>query len=86
MKGRGPYPPLSGDNFMSRWEGRTIDDLLRRTQATMPQSRPGSLDAETYLNISIYLLEMNAMFFGEIEREADSSSLKRVPIRKMAVY
>lgn len=86
LRGRGAVPPLSGDNFMSHWDGQEIRSIFDRIRNTMPQSNPGSLDDVTYLDIAIYLLKSNNVFFGERERTADSQGLENTPIRKMFVY
>ncbi|MFC4312974.1 PQQ-binding-like beta-propeller repeat protein [Steroidobacter flavus] len=61
-------PQLFGQLFSSRWRGAVAADLLERTRTTMPQSNPGALDAQVYLDIVAYILHANDMVVtdGEI--------------------
>src|SRR5688572_23950053 len=34
-------PPLVGDGFLANWSGRTLEELVDKTQKTMPFGSPG---------------------------------------------
>ena len=57
-------PPLAGAAFMGSWGTRTTRDLLGLIQTTMPTDRPGTLPAETYVNIVAYILQANGIAAG----------------------
>jgi hypothetical protein len=46
----------------------------------MPQDRPGSLSDTQYLDVTAYLLQMNAMSASTVALRADSAALKHVKI------
>src|SRR5262247_4305120 len=53
------YPPLAGPAFVGSWGTRNTRDLFGLIQTTMPSDRPGSLPADTYVNIVAYILQSN---------------------------
>ena len=59
LKGQAGRPSLAGNNFLNNWGSRTSADLFDRIQTTMPANNPGSLEAETYINIVAYILKVN---------------------------
>jgi plastocyanin/mono/diheme cytochrome c family protein len=70
--GRGTAPALLDGTFMSRWNNRTLRDLLEKIEATMPPANPGLLDKAAYVDILAYILAANRVDFGgdEITSEA----------------
>jgi alcohol dehydrogenase (cytochrome c) len=55
-----PNARLAGAEFVSRWENRSINELIAQVQATMPpEGGAGTLPAETYVAVVAYLLERN---------------------------
>jgi mono/diheme cytochrome c family protein len=70
LAGLGPWPELAGDNFMARWEQRSVDELLAKVSTTMPQSAPGSLSEAQYLDIVAFLLSANGLPAGNTELTA----------------
>lgn len=60
----GKIPPLAGANaayppFLAKWGPRTTSDLSRRIQEAVGGFPPDGRNAETYLNLTAYVLEMN---------------------------
>ena len=53
------YPPLAGPGFIGSWSTRNTRDLFGLIQTTMPSDRPGSLPADTYVNIVAFILQSN---------------------------
>src|SRR5688572_17413648 len=53
------YPPLAGSAFVGSWGTRSTRDLFGLISATMPTDRPGSLPADTYVNIVAFILQSN---------------------------
>ncbi|MDQ6699698.1 MAG: PQQ-binding-like beta-propeller repeat protein, partial [Acidobacteriota bacterium] len=64
LAGRNEAPQLTGANFMSAWGQRTIGALVTYIQKTMPPGDPGSLGAETCLNLVAFILEANGTRAG----------------------
>jgi len=59
LKGADQVPPLVGETFMSQWKERTVKDFFDRVRTTMPQTNPGSLSDQDYLDIISYMLQAN---------------------------
>ncbi len=59
LTGNGPFPPLTGDRFMSRWGSRTAGDLFNFISSRMPFDRPGQLAKEDYVEIVAYWLSFH---------------------------
>lgn len=74
MEGEAHFPPLAGEQFQDRWEGRTVWDLYHYTSTTMPLGAGGTLAEETYADIVARILERNTYEAGEdalLEPEQD---------------
>lgn len=52
-------PPLAGDAFLMRWNGRSARDLLELARLTMPEGQPRSLDDQSYLDVIAFVLVRN---------------------------
>src|SRR5690606_11628676 len=59
-----PTAPLVGPEFVSRWRGRSTNELLAQLRATMPPEGAGALAEETYVNVIAYLLAQNGAAAG----------------------
>ena len=82
MLGGGQIPSLTGEGFVSAWDGLTIRDLFSRLRTTMPADKPGSLDEKVTIDIVAYLLESNGFPAGEKELEVDREALQKIKISK----
>ena len=54
LDGVGPYPPLSGDDFLTKYEGQPALNVYDMIQKMMPADKPGTLsrpEAPTFLLI-----------------------------------
>jgi len=60
LGGSDMIPALAGQGFMSKWQGQTAKDLYDRTRTTMPAGIPGSLSAQTYVDLVAYILQQNS--------------------------
>ena len=61
----GGAPKLSGSAFLKKWGGNTLDDFHYIMSTTMPQTHPGGLKPEEYLNIEAYVLQQNGFKAGD---------------------
>jgi alcohol dehydrogenase (cytochrome c) len=59
LAGRNDAAPLTGQQFMSQWGGRTAGDLVNLIQNAMPPGAPGSLAPQAYLNVAAFILQSN---------------------------
>ncbi len=73
-------PQLAGSNFISDWGARSIQDLVKYIQTSMPPDSPGTLPPETYNDIVAFLLQSN----GALSGNQPLTSAINVPIRSVA--
>ncbi len=67
-------PPLSGDAFVARWQGKPGAALLAQLRSTMPPAKPGGLDGATYIALTDLVLAHNHLpELGEAELAAAAS-------------
>ena len=64
LSGNAEIPPLAGETFLGTWKNKTTKDLRDYMAAAMPYGGP-SLDAETYTEITAYILSTNGAIAGE---------------------
>ena len=50
-----------GTNFQFRWRRQSAWDFFRTVSTTMPESAPGSLSDEEYVDVISYILELNGL-------------------------
>jgi mono/diheme cytochrome c family protein len=75
-------PALYGEDFIGQWSKHTVKDLFDLIMKSMPKDSPGSLRAETYVEIVTYLLQANEFPSGGQELTTDAAVLDRVGIDK----
>lgn len=75
-------PPLARAKFIRNWEGRSLATLFEYTRATMPESNPGSLADQEYIDVIAYMLAVGGMPAGDVELQPDPQSLARKIIGK----
>ena len=59
LQGVGEAPPLSGMTFLTGWRNRPILELVEYIATRMPPVAPGSLGAQTHVDLVAYLLQEN---------------------------
>lgn len=75
----------TGSAFMKSWQGRTVWDLYAFLKDNMPQSEPGALTDQEYIQVVTYLLSLNRMPSGDADLPVDQSFLKSIRIDTTAV-
>ena len=75
-------PPLARAKFLRDWHGRSLATLFEYTRAPMPESNPGSLTDEEYVDVIAYMLSVSGMPAGDDELRTDPQSLARALIRQ----
>jgi S-disulfanyl-L-cysteine oxidoreductase SoxD len=57
-------PPLAGSDFIVKWQGKSVKELLDYIATNMPQDSRGTLGAKTYADITAYVLKVNTFPAG----------------------
>jgi len=73
-------PALAGTDFFSRFNGSSVDDLVKIIRASMPQDAPDSLGTPAYVDLAGYLIKFNGAEAGSEELSQDSAVLKTIRI------
>jgi mono/diheme cytochrome c family protein len=74
-------PPLATNDFLSKWYGKSVKELLDYITQNMPQDSRGSLGAKTYADVTAYVLKAN-MFPAGTQPLADSPALASTVIER----
>jgi S-disulfanyl-L-cysteine oxidoreductase SoxD len=74
-------PPLAGIDFMAKWSGKSVKELLDYIATNMPQDSRGTLGAKTYADIAAYVLKVNAFPAGP-EALVDSPRLAATVVER----
>ena len=75
----------TGPAFMKSWQGRTVWDLYTFLKDNMPQSEPGALSDQEYIQVVTYMLSLNKMPAGDHDLAVDQAVLKSIRIDTTAV-
>ena len=82
LDGAGPYPPLSGDEFLGKYAGQPATGLYDMIQKMMPLTAPGSLTRPQAGDALAYILSFNKFPAGKTDLPTDEESLKTLQIPK----
>jgi mono/diheme cytochrome c family protein len=84
LDGTGPYPPLSGNDFLSKYQGQPALNVYDMIQKLMPATAPGSLTRPQAADLLAYILSYNKFPAGKTELPSDEDSLKKLTVPKPA--
>jgi mono/diheme cytochrome c family protein len=84
LDGVGPYPPLSGDDFLSKYQGQPALNLYNMIQKLMPATAPGTLTRPQAADLLAYILSFNKFPAGKTDFPADEDALKKLILPKPA--
>jgi cytochrome c len=73
-------PPLMGGQFLSNWNGLTLDVLFERIRTSMPSDNPAKVARPAKADILAYILSMNSFPAGKTELQYKSELMKDVVI------
>jgi S-disulfanyl-L-cysteine oxidoreductase SoxD len=73
-------PALAGESFLAEWDGQDVGGLFERMSKTMPQTAPGKLSGQEYVDILAQILKLNKFPAGKTELESSPESLKQIRI------
>jgi mono/diheme cytochrome c family protein len=71
---------LAGDEFLPKWNGKTVGDLFRNIRQTMPSDDPGNLSTRQYSDVVAYILNANGFPVGQKDLERDMVPLNEIRI------
>ncbi len=80
LEGSSQNPPLVGDQFLQNWTGQTVADVFIKIQATMPATRPGSLDPGEIAELLAYILRQNKFPAGQTALPQAMDQLQNIHI------
>jgi hypothetical protein len=75
-------PPLAGKDFISTWNGMSVDDLVEKIATSMPSGAPGSLSRGQATDLVAFILKSNNFPAGSAELDFDDATLKTMTIVK----
>ncbi len=78
LVGGDSVPPLSGTEFLSTWNTKTVGDLFERTRISMPADKPKSLTRQEDSDVLAYILSVNKFPAGDKELETQAELLKQI--------
>lgn len=78
LQGDGFAAPLTGQAFMSNWDGLTVGDLFERARISMPPDKPESVTRDAKVDIVTYVLKFNQFPSGKAELERETEKLKQI--------
>jgi S-disulfanyl-L-cysteine oxidoreductase SoxD len=84
LDGAGPYPALSGDDFLAKYQGQPATNLYDMIQKLMPATSPGSLSRPDAADLLAYILSFNKFPAGKTDLPSDEDSLKKLQLPKPA--
>jgi mono/diheme cytochrome c family protein len=70
--------PLVGGEFLTNWEGSTVQTLFDRIHNTMPGDKPGSLSRPEVADILSFILQMNGFPAGQDELSTRGEVLAQI--------
>ena len=80
LSGGESAPPLAGGQFLSNWNGLTLDVLFDRIRLTMPSDNPAKVSRPVKADILAYMLRMNRFPVGKTELGYKTELLKDIMI------
>src|ERR1700694_3259960 len=71
-------PPLVGGEFLSNWNGLTLDVLFERIRLTMPPDSPARISRQQKADILAYILSVNKFPAGKAELQQKTEMRKEI--------
>ena len=84
LDGAGPYPPLAGDDFLTKYAGQPAINLYNLIQKLMPATAPGTLTRPQAADLLAYILSFNKFPAGKTDLPNDEDSLNKLTLPKPA--
>jgi len=74
--------PLKGSYFRQHWGSGDVSALFGYVNTLMPQDRPGQLTAQSYADVTAFLLSNNGYVAGTEELTADQDAQRKMTLKK----
>jgi S-disulfanyl-L-cysteine oxidoreductase SoxD len=71
-------PAVVGPEFLDRWNGTTVLDMVQTIRQSMPLEAPDSLGLPAYVDIVTFLLKSSGSPAGGAELSTDDTALRQV--------
>ena len=75
-------PAIAGDEFLTKWNGKTAADLYELIRKTMPSDDPGGLSTRQYADLVAYTFSANNFPAGQKDLDRDAAALKEIRIER----
>jgi mono/diheme cytochrome c family protein len=82
LQGGDLAPALKGEDFLLRWDDKSMFEFFDRVQKTMPQDNPGAVSAQDNADIIAYILQVNRMPASAADLSSDAAALEGITITK----
>ena len=74
--------PLRGAYFRQHWGSGDVSALFGYVNTLMPPDRPGQLSAQSYVDLTAFLLNSNGYAAGAEELTADQDTQRKMTLKK----
>ena len=74
--------PLKGSYFRQHWGSGDVSALFGFVNTLMPPDRPGQLTAQSYVDVTAFLLSNNGYAAGNEELTADQDVQRKMTMKK----
>jgi cytochrome c len=81
-EGDAEAPPVAGDPFLTKWNGKTAGALYDLVRKTMPVGSAGSLSEKEYADVLAYLFELSKLPAGQQELPSTRDQLDVITIER----
>jgi mono/diheme cytochrome c family protein len=78
LSGDDEDPPIAGPEFLTKWKGKTADDVFEKIQRTMPSGHANTLPREATRDILAYILSVNSFPAGKTELPMEADKLTQI--------
>ena len=73
-------PGLVDNDFLEKWNGKSVGEMVELIRKTMPSDGPGHLTRKQCVDMTAYLLSANKFPTGEKELDTDIAGLNEIKI------
>ena len=80
LRGAHMTPSMVGIGFAFRWRNRDLHDFYEGMRTTMPQSAPGGLSADVYVDLVAFILARNGYPAGDAELPSEAEVIRGIVI------
>ena len=81
-EGDAEAPPVAGEPFLTKWNGKPAGALYDLMRQTMPVGSVGSLSAQEYADVLAYLFELSKLPAGQQELPSARDQLDLITIER----